>query len=330
MPFPRVNHKKGRHCASSGIRDLLAHHGQALSEAMCFGIGEGLGIWYLDLPALGASRVMHVRSLDLEHRFFTRMGQTFSWEQYQDPAQGEQALCRVLDRGLPAIIQTDIHYLPYYNTRTHFPGHVIVAWGYDAQKQVFLVTDTERQEVLEVAFSAMRKARYCGQGPMTIKGNLFAPEKIQAPADLPKVVAEAVVANSKNLLKSQYAVAGIKGLDNWQDEIMSWADFPDWQWTARFTYQIIEKRGTGGGGFRLMYADFLKEAESLVPWIKKQGLAPMMRLLGRAWQDMALALKEAREKDKPDFNDARGKLERLSAMEKQYHCRAVETQIPQD
>ena len=34
----------------------------------------------------------------------------------------------------------------------------------------------------------------------------------------------------------------------------------DWQWCARFRYQVIERRGTGGGNFRLMYSRFLEEA----------------------------------------------------------------------
>ena len=38
------------------------------------------------------------------------------------------------------------------------------------------------------------------------------------------------------------------------------ASVDDWQWSARFGYQVIERRGTGGGNFRLMYSRFLDEA----------------------------------------------------------------------
>ena len=34
----------------------------------------------------------------------------------------------------------------------------------------------------------------------------------------------------------------------------------DWQWCARFLFQVIERRGTGGGNFRAMYSRFLEEA----------------------------------------------------------------------
>jgi hypothetical protein len=39
-----------------------------------------------------------------------------------------------------------------------------------------------------------------------------------------------------------------------------WAQAPDWSWCARFAYQVIERRGTGGGNFRRLYARFLSEA----------------------------------------------------------------------
>ena len=38
------------------------------------------------------------------------------------------------------------------------------------------------------------------------------------------------------------------------------SEIEDWQWCARFGYQVIERRGTGGGNFRLMYSRFLAEA----------------------------------------------------------------------
>ncbi|PIP42692.1 MAG: hypothetical protein COX19_00160 [Desulfobacterales bacterium CG23_combo_of_CG06-09_8_20_14_all_51_8] len=47
MPILNITHQPGRHCASSAISDLVRFHGYVLTEAMCFGIGEGLGIWYL-------------------------------------------------------------------------------------------------------------------------------------------------------------------------------------------------------------------------------------------------------------------------------------------
>jgi hypothetical protein len=318
-----VRHHPGRHCASTGIRDLVNFHRISWSEAMCFGIGAGLGIWYLDLAGTSLSRLIHVRSADIEEQFFRRIGYPFSWEVYEDPAQSEHALCACLDRGLPAIIRTDIYYLPYYNSSTHFPGHVITVWGYDSTEEHFLVTDTEREDLIEVPFENMRRARYNTGGFFEIKGNMFSPETIAEPEDLSAVISRAIAFNSRVILNETHDFQGIAGLKKWQQEIMNWGDLADWQWTARFTYQVIERRGTGGGGFRLMYADFLREATDYVPSVASLGLAEQMVEVGRAWHDLAMALKGASEAKRPDFSDVAQRLRIVTRKESAYHADAV-------
>jgi hypothetical protein len=319
MPMLKVTHSPGRHCASTSIRNLVNHHGIPFSEAMCFGIGAGLGIWYLDFPGLPASRMIHVRSVDIEAQFFTRLGYDFSWEQNDDPEQSETALCRHLEAGRPAVIQTDIYYLPYYGSNTHFPGHLIAVWGYDPEKEEFFVTDTERPEPIAVPFADMRKARFFRNEVFDLRGNLFAPDNLALPPDLPGIIGSAVVYNSQSLTDPSSRTIGIRALETMLDELPGWAGFEDWRWAARFAYQVIEKRGTGGGGFRLMYADFLEEAALLVPRIASLGLASMMREAGRAWQNLAGALKSASEKEIPVFTDVSGCMETVIQTESEYH-----------
>jgi hypothetical protein len=315
----RIAHHPGRHCASTGLCNLVNFHSIRWSEAMCFGLGAGLGIWYLDLAGISPSRLVHVRSSDIEEQFFRRIGYPFAWEVFEEPYESEQALRALLDRGLPAIVRTDIYYLPYYNSGTHFPGHVITVWGYDEDKEIFVVTDTERTDALEVAFEDMRRSRYNKDGFFEMQGNMFAPESLSLPDDFPKAIREAIVFNSSVILDNSNYFQGIAGLEKWQKEIEHWGDLDDWQWAARFTYQVIEKRGTGGGGFRFMYADFLKEAQSYEPQISSLGLAEQMREVGLAWQDLAYSLKTASEENKPDFSEAAKKLQVVARKEAAYH-----------
>lgn len=107
------------------------------------------------------------------------------------------------------------------------------------------------------------------------------------------------------------------------DELELWAQFKDWQWTFRFAYQVIEKRGTGGGGFRLMYKDFLDEAELFVPDIKNLNLSQLMNKCAVAWTNFALALKQASEKDNPEISTIRLCLEELKEAELLYHTTAL-------
>jgi hypothetical protein len=318
-----IAHHPGRHCASTALCNLVNFHGIQWSEALCFGIGCGPGIWYIDNGEKPPERIIHVRSADIEEQFFTRIGVPFKWRKYDDPAQSEQDLRRTLDDGTPAMVQTDIYHLPYYNTATHFPGHVITVWGYDADREVFQVTDTERVDALEVPFEAMKRARYCKAGFFDIKGNMFAPEGVHAPGDLPAIMRESIKACSARLLDETAPYQGVRALHTWLGELDRWKNFTGWKWTARFNYQVIERRGTGGGGFRLMYADFLDEAAAVLGEVKALGLPERMREAAGAWTALAMALKSASEEALCDFSEVRAIITRVIDLESSFHREAL-------
>jgi hypothetical protein len=318
-----VNHHPGRHCASTALCNLVNFHGIAFSEAMCFGIGAGLGIWYLDTGSLKPGRMIHVRSADIETQFFTRIGCAFSWQHFSEPMDAQKALCGSLDKGLPAVVQTDIYHLPYYRSKTHFPGHDITVWGYDPAEGVFLITDTERTGLLSVPFEDMRRALYSKNGFFTMEGNQFSPESLAPPQDLSSIIRGAIAHNSRVILSEGYDFQGITGLEKLMREIKGqWPHLSDWQWTARFAYQVIERRGTGGGGFRLMYADFLEEAEAFCPEIASRGLSERMREVGLAWTALSLAFKDASEQARPDFSAVDDPLRQVHRLEAAYHREA--------
>ncbi len=62
-------------------------------------------------------------------------------------------------------------------------------------------------------------------------------------------------------------------------------------WCARFGYQVIERRGTGGGNFRLMYSRFLDEAG--------RDEAPLAAHAAALWTALAEGLLAASEAEEP-------------------------------
>jgi hypothetical protein len=86
---------------------------------------------------------------------------------------------------------------------------------------------------------------------------------------------------------------GLPALRRFAAEVGEWpGQIEDWQWCARFCYQVIERRGTGGGNFRLMYSRFLGEVED--PYA---GLAAEA---AESWTRLAGHLLAASESDEPD------------------------------
>jgi len=314
-------HTPGRHCASTGLRNLTAFHGLGWSEAFCFGIGAGLGIWYI--KSNNPPRMIHVRSADIEERFFLHIGMPVTWETYETQQQSHRELIKKLDAGLPAIVQTDLYYLPYYKSSTHFPGHVITVWGYDDDKKVFYITDTERPALIEVAYSDLAQARFCEDNFFKIHGNCIAPAMMKAPVNMQDTIRNAIIYNSRVILDTSISTQGIQGLTTFYNELELWTQFEDWKWAFRFAYQVIERRGTGGGGFRLIYADFLKEATAYLPDIESLQLPYYMQQTAAAWTAFAMALKEASEKEKPEISPVTTCLENVIQAETRYHTKAL-------
>ncbi|MBP4313983.1 BtrH N-terminal domain-containing protein, partial [Acinetobacter baumannii] len=156
----RITHAIGRHCGSSAIRDLLEFNGLNISEAMCFGLGSGLGVTYLEMADAPVPFLVHVRSLGFEARVFESIGIPFEWQTFESPESAATALEKCLDAGHPTLLLTDIFYLPYFNSSTHFPGHAIAAWSRNPETGAVFVTDTERPSVLSVTREALTRARF--------------------------------------------------------------------------------------------------------------------------------------------------------------------------
>jgi hypothetical protein len=87
--------------------------------------------------------------------------------------------------------------------------------------------------------------------------------------------------------------AGLPAVRRLAAEAGSWPEaVDDWQWCARFAYQVIERRGTGGGAFRLMYSRFLAEAGRPEATLAAEAAA--------RWTELAGAFHAASERDEPD------------------------------
>ena len=87
---------------------------------------------------------------------------------------------------------------------------------------------------------------------------------------------------------------GLPALRRFVAEVGSWPEATaDWKWSARFNYQVIERRGTGGGNFRALYSRFLAE-------VGRTEEAALAAAAAAAWTALAGALFAASEGDEPD------------------------------
>jgi len=319
--IPGYSHKPGFHCASSAIRNILAFRGIQITEPDVIGLGRGPGFYYQVLDQY-PSRLVHVRCLTLEENFFSAAGIPFKWRETEDPAEATRLAKDILGKGLPILIQTNIAYLSYFHTDQHFPGHSVVICGYDGEKGEFYVSDTLRPDFLAVAVPDMERARSTGMPPYILRNQFFVLEDVSG-----FFMNEDTVRGSIRLWAGENlhgipglpAVYGIRSLERLILELPEWKEAADWQWSARFTYQIIERRGTGGAGFRILYRQFLEAQEGRYPALQRIGLSKEMSVIEGIYHDVAAVFRQVSERDVPDFSPAMPVLEKLLERERAFY-----------
>jgi len=294
MPqVPGFVHVPGHHCGSTALRNLLAFHGVEISEEMAFGLGAGAGFYYLAMDDSSPSRWFNGRTARLEETFRELTGAALELRTFaaEDGEEAWEAARAQVEAGSPALLLTDIYYLDHYGNSAHFPGHAVVLAGYDTE--VAHLSDTGFEELQKTRLENLARARHSGHPAYPLEGHMFtvseAIDRERVEAAVPRAIERAV----SEMLEPPFGeFAGVPALERLAAEAGAWPEVvEDWQWCARFAYQVIERRGTGGGCFRLMYSRFLAEAG--------RDEAPLAVEAAARWTELAEAFRAASEEDEP-------------------------------
>ncbi len=292
-------HLKGVHCGSAAVRDICRYYGRDLSEQMCFGLGGGLGFYYSCDEGMNPSRIIQPRGPLMEINFLRNFGVNVDdWKYEDDDERASAELKEFVDRDVPVLIQADIRYLEYFNSKTHFPGHIIAVCGYDDYESVFYVADNSFEDLQTVSFENMAKARSSKAEPYPLSNNRVEVESMENGADLREMILGAVRQNAEMMLEGRTTLRGTSSVEvirKWAEDLPGWKHLADWKWTSRFTYQVICRRGVCGAAFRWFYRDFLQEVSPVLSPFYGSGLPGEMNRIGRKWYDMGALFKKISE-----------------------------------
>ncbi len=290
---PGYKHVPGHHCGSTALRNLLGHGDIEVSEEMAFGLGAGACFYYVVIEDASPSRWFNGRTAQLEQEFLELTGAPLRLQTFPDPDAAWEAARASVNSGRPALLLTDLYYLDHYGKSAHFPGHAVVLAGYDDQ-DVYL-SDTGFEELQRSSIEGLRKARHGDHPAFKLEGQMYTLPEGAEVGGLAAAAPAAIARAAKEMIEPSFGeFAGLPALRRLDAEARSWPqDAEDWQWCARFASQVIERRGTGGGNFRLMYSRFLAEV----------GEDEGSELAGEAaarWTALAEVLREASEQDEPE------------------------------
>ena len=288
---PGYQHMPGNHCGSTALRNMLAFHGLELSEEMALGLGAGACFYHVVIPDQSPSRFTNGRVSRLEENFVEITGVPLRLETTDDPEQSWRIARSVVDSGRPVLLLTDLYHLDHYGRSAHFPGHAVVLAGYD--DEVAYLSDTGFEELQTTRLESLALARHESLPVFPLDGHAFHLPPGETLGDPRTAAPRAIERAARQMLEPELGeYEGLPAVRRFAAEVGSWPDAAeDWQWCARFNYQVIERRGTGGGNFRLMYSRFLEEAG--------YGESTLAAAVAARWTELAGALLAASEADEP-------------------------------
>jgi len=129
-----------------------------------------------------------------------------------------------------------------------------------------------------------------GQGRIPASGQMYYPVRIPSRIDLSGPILKGIRKSCRDMLAVPVPLLGIRGIRYLSKEIRKWPERLGGKKAALYLGQLIrmqEEIGTGGAGFRFIYAAFLQEAARRMNNGRLQELSQDMTETGDRWRDFA-------------------------------------------
>lgn len=289
----QFEHRQSAHCESGVVSNMVTASGVAMSEPMAFGLSSSLIFAYLPMVKMAGMPLIAYRMMpgSIMNGSAKAMNAKWASQTFSNADEGMAALDRALEQGKPVGLQTSIYWLPYVpeDMRFHFNAHNLVVSHKDGDE--YVVSDPVFPELKRTDAASLKKARFV-KGVMAPKGKMYhllePPENIDYSVAIP-----AAIEKNRKLMKAPLVpMVGNKGIRYMGREIQKLAKKPSKsEYLKQYLGHIVrmqEEIGTGGAGFRFIYAAFLKESAALLNSKLLAEAGDAMTDAGDEWRRFAL------------------------------------------
>lgn len=273
---------------------LLKSQGIDLNEAMVFGLASALTFAYLPMIKVSGMPLISYR-MPPKHiiKNVSKMLKVrLKMQKFSNETAGQMALDQALQCGKLIGLQTSVFWLPYFppEMRFHFNAHNLLVYGKDQTD--YLISDPVFETVQRCPTSDLQKARFA-KGALAAKGLMYYFEQTPdfSQIDLPTLVRKAIRKQAKQMLAPLFFV-GVKGICMVAKSIENLAACKKGEKYNRLylghIVRMQEEIGTGGAGFRYLYAYFLEQAADICNESKFQYASERMTEIGDQWREFAI------------------------------------------
>jgi hypothetical protein len=296
---------------------------------MVFGISNALNFAYIPLVKIGGMPLVAYRSIpkSIIKNIQKNLGVKMVLETFSSKEKGEQRLDELLAQDKIVGAQTSVYWLEYFpaEMRFHFNAHNLLIYAKEGDE--YLISDPVFDKAVRCSRESLSKARFA-KGALAPKGLLYYPTFVPKDIDLKPAIAKSIKTTAKVMLRWYVPIAGIKGLEKLAGDILKLQN-KDKKYAKLFLGNIIrmqEEIGTGGAGFRFMYASFLQEASEIFgnDSVLKEA-SDMMLKVGDEYREFALMIaKTVKSKNDADYKTISEKLMQISEHETEVYKKMLE------
>ena len=314
-------HHQTAHCENGVVSNLMKYNGYEVSEPMVFGIGSGLLYCYIPFLRVNHAPAITYRVMpgQIFNRFAKRVGIKIKREKFKNPAQAQSRLDENLKNDNPVGLQVGVFNLTYFpeEYRFHFNAHNLIVYG--KQEDTYLISDPVMETVSTLTSKELEKVRFA-KGAFAPKGHIYYPIDFPKELDLKKAIIKGIKHTCKDML-APIPIVGVRGMRFTAKKIRKWPKKEGVKKANHYLGQIVrmqEEIGTGGGGFRYIFAAFLQEASVVLENTKLYNLSNEMTIIGDTWRDFAVdasRIYKNRSAKNDAYEDIAIQLENIADME---------------
>jgi hypothetical protein len=320
-------HIQAAHCENGVTVSLLKNIGvQKITEPLAFGIGSGLFFTYIPLLKVNKGPAFAFRTMPglIFKRTCRALGITVRRKRFRrkDKAQGYLDAC--LDAGHAVGCQVGVYYLPYFpkEYRFHFNAHNLIVYGKDQGR--YLVSDPIMENPSTLSEHELERVRFA-RGVLAPRGQLYYPVAGKPITDelIRKGIRKGISRNIRDMLHIPGPIAGVSGIRFTGRRIKKWRNSMGLKQAGLYLAQLVrmqEEIGTGGGGFRYIYAAFLQEAYAYCPDDILMEISASFTRSGDLWRTAAVqaaGIYKGRLGSQADFDQMGDYLLEIAELEKQ-------------
>jgi hypothetical protein len=306
-------HIQTAHCENGITTSLLRYHGlDYMNEPLAFGMGSGL--FYIHIPFMKINNGPAISFRTMPGAIFKRtcksLGVDVKRKKFKDHKAARDFLDLKISEGIPVGCQVGVFHLTYFPVkyRFHFNAHNLIVYG--KNHDFYLISDPIMENVTTLSVKELEKARFT-QGAFAPKGHIYYPENVGEPDIelLKKGIIRGIKRNARDMLHIPGYIAGVKGIKYTSWQIRKWREKLGPKKAGLYLGQIVrmqEEIGTGGGGFRFIYAAFLEQAADYLKEDKLTGISEDFTKAGDLWRSSALQMAgiyKGRLSEQKDFDE---------------------------